>query len=245
MMGEQRRRDLESHVQKTLELLKEYEDQLRLSDDPRKKRRLEGEITQLRQLLASYQAQLAAPGQPDGTSRVPIEFVNRENELHLLHVERLRAARSPYTLISAPAGYGKTYLLQRLLHTVESDETLRQRWCSRYVDCGAGAGDQVDHVVYAITETSQQHGNGPDAATDRVCDCVVQELSAPYPEGRRAVLLIFDAVERLEEAARAWLYALLHELRRRTRLASQDIITVRVIVAGRNAELFWEGYERA
>ena len=52
-MGEQRRRDLESHVQETLELLKEYEDRLRLSDDPRERRRVEGEIAQLRQSLAS------------------------------------------------------------------------------------------------------------------------------------------------------------------------------------------------
>jgi hypothetical protein len=245
MMGDQRRRDLESHVQETLALLKEYEDQLRLSDDPRERRRVEGEIAQLRHLLASYHAELAAPGQADEASRAQIEFVNRENELHLLHVERLRASRSPYTLISAPPGYGKTYLLQRLLHTVESDEKLRQGWCSRYVDCGAAAGDQVGHVVHAITGASLQHGNGPDVATDRVCDCVVQELSAPYPDGRRAVLLTFDAVERLEEATRAWLCTLLHELRQRTRPASQDIITVRVIVAGRNAELFWEGYEQA
>ena len=179
-----------------------------------------------------------------------IEFVNRENELHLLRVERLRASRSPYTLISAPAGYGKSYLLQRLIYTITSDETLRQKWCVRYVNFGTQVMNQIAHVVRITSPRNQVLSekpglwNEPDTATDLVCDTVVQELSTPLPEGRRAVLLIFDAVEQLEKKARQWLYTLLDDLRKRTRPGHQEIITVRVIIAGRNVELFWEGYQQ-
>ena len=176
-----------------------------------------------------------------------IEFVNREDELHRLQVERLRASRSPYTLVGAPAGYGKSYLLQRLVSIVESDATLRQRWCVRYVDFGPtktfDPGAQIAHVVHSITGSAAQ--NGRDMVVDQVCHAVLQELSTPLPDGRRAVLLIFDAVERLNEESRQWLSTLLNDLYRRAYLGHQEIITVRVIIAGRNVEQFWERYEQA
>jgi len=171
-----------------------------------------------------------------------VEFVNRERELQLLKVERLRASRSPYTLISAPAGYGKTCLLLRLIQTIAADETLCHRWSVCYVDCASGTQDQVTCIVHCITGPSSQVQS---TATDQVCDYVLQHLSTPAPEGRRAVLLIFDAVERLEKKARGWLAALLNDLRTRTRPGDQEIITVRVIMAGRNVESFWEDYTRA
>ena len=170
-------------------------------------------------------------------------FVNREDELRLLQVERLRASRSPYTLINAPAGYGKSYLLQHLIYTIESNETIRQKWCIRYVDFCLETGDQVADIVHSISGATLQ--DKADVIPDVVCSYVVQELSAPLPDERRAVLLVFDGVERLEKDACQWLYTLLHNLRRQTRVGYQEIVTVRVIVAGRNAESFWEGYERA
>jgi hypothetical protein len=57
--------------------------------------------------------------------------------------------------------------------------------------------------------------------------------------------LIFDAVERLDKESQEWLYGLLNGLRRRSHLGAQEIITVRVIIAGRSTERFWEGYEQA
>ena len=172
----------------------------------------------------------------------PPAFVDRERELGLLNVERLRASRSPYTLVNAPAGYGKSYLLRHLIQALEADDTLREKWCVRYADFPA-SGDFIAHVVRAIS--GRASGAAPELSAGGVCDTVLHELSAPLAEGRRAVLLIFDGVGRLGAAARAWLYSLLNELRQRTHPGQQEIIVVRVIIAGRDAEAFWEGYQGA
>jgi hypothetical protein len=175
------------------------------------------------------------------------EFVDREGELSLLEPERLRASRSPYTLISAPAGYGKSCLLRYLVNTIESAELLGEKWCVRYLDLGLveakGPEGQVAHIAHAIAGLPALRAG--DLTTDEVVSAVVQRLSKPLPEGRQAVLLIFDAVEQLSEGSRRWLYALLNDLRRRSHLDAQEIITVRVIIAGRSVERFWEGYEQA
>lgn len=333
-MNQQRRRDLKAHIQETLQLLKEYDDKRRLSDDPLEKRRCERRTAELRQLLDAYQIELSMMDQRDGASvaRVlmasvttgegappvleieddlageilavlreirdttagftsliealkqqgititgdgnivgsnnqvivvkgdaaqnairqisdvlcagEIEFVNRENELYLLGVERLRASLSPYTLLSAPAGYGKSYLLRHLVDAVESDETLREKWHCCYVDCAPREEheDQVAALVHVIAGLSLPDRSESDVSAGIVCDHIVQELSTPLPDGRRAVLLIFDGVERIDEQARWWLYALLHNLRTRTRAGYREIVTVRVIIAGRDVGSFWDGY---
>jgi hypothetical protein len=53
----QRCADLAESIGETLELIKQYEDQRRLADDPKVKRRAEREIADLRSQLAAYQAE--------------------------------------------------------------------------------------------------------------------------------------------------------------------------------------------
>jgi len=170
-------------------------------------------------------------------------FVNREHELALLHPERLRASHSPYVLINAPAGYGKSYLLQHLITTTQADPLLRQAWHVCYVDMSRSASEQVDHVLQAISGRSPP--SQADTSIDAVCDTMLKQLTAPTSKERRALLLMLDAVERLDDDARDWLQALLHQLRRRTWSAQGEIFTVRVLIAGRDVETFWDGFEQA
>ncbi|HEX6383437.1 MAG TPA: hypothetical protein VF177_02095 [Anaerolineae bacterium] len=55
---ERRLRDLQNHIEEDAELLKDYEDELRYTDDPRRKRRIQREIERQRKSLADYQQQL-------------------------------------------------------------------------------------------------------------------------------------------------------------------------------------------
>jgi hypothetical protein len=252
-------------------------------------------------------------------------FVNREDELQRLNVERLRASRSPYTLINAPAGYGKSHLLKRLANDIQADDVLRARWRFRYVDLRSQApksgevldplelgevsdpelGEVSDPELGEVSDRSPSPRSGdlrrttedrpsprsgdlrrttedrpsprsgdfrrttedqvtyimralmggempdpsPDLATriDYACDYILHKLTLPPSPGRErpAVLLIFDGVERLEAAVQQWLYDLLYVLRQRIQPGYREIFTVRVIIAGRNVEAFWEGYQRA
>ena len=181
-----------------------------------------------------------AAADPTALPLPPIEFVDRERELNMLRAERLRASHSPYVLINAPAGYGKSYLLARLVATITSDERLAMAWGLRYLDCSRLAGEQI--VAMAESIIGQPAPDGLKEATAVVCDFVLGELAAPLDAGRRAALLIFDGVERLHPQARGWVYELLRELRARTRIGHRELIVVRVIIAGRRVEAFWEGY---
>lgn len=54
----ERQQQLEDAIRESLGLIKEYEDKLRLSDDPKEKRRCERNIAEQRELLANYRAEL-------------------------------------------------------------------------------------------------------------------------------------------------------------------------------------------
>ena len=56
--SQQRINDLEDHLQKDYQLLKELEDKNRLEDDPRKKKYLESEIKRIEQSIKKYQTKL-------------------------------------------------------------------------------------------------------------------------------------------------------------------------------------------
>ena len=57
LVNRKRCEDLAGHIHDTLHLIKEYEDQRRLTDDPKVKRRADREIADLRSQLAAYEAE--------------------------------------------------------------------------------------------------------------------------------------------------------------------------------------------
>ncbi len=215
---------------------------LSLELDGQRKVVLEARLGDLEQERVAFEVELerleAALRVVAGAAFDEIEFVNREDELRQLDLERLRAMRSPYTLIGAPAGYGKSYLLQRLIAFAQAGHAVADRWTLRYVDCGSGDGNQIALVSQSLA------GQATDDV-DAVCDAIVQNLAARSSHGRKAVLVIFDAVERLAPASRQWVYNLLFTLRQYTHIDRREIIIVRMIIAGRNPEQFWDGYESA
>jgi hypothetical protein len=179
-------------------------------------------------------------------------FVDRERELDLLDVERLRASRSPYTLIGAPAGYGKTCLLRQVMRAAGASEEIGRRWSLRYVEFqrpgngdGAEGGDADRIASLAAALAGEDVQGDPAALLDQVCAQVVQKLAAPLDKGRRAVLILLDGVERLNEGARQWLYELLGRCYQRTRTGAREIVVLRAVLAGRDVERFWEGYALA
>ena len=186
-------------------------------------------------------------GSPTARSIIPadFDFVNRERALAQLSPAHLKASQSPYILISAPAGYGKSYLLYRLLQLMQNqaEEACETQWQCRYIDFSQQRREQIPYIISEIT--GEAFRDERSVAINFVCDCITQKLSAPHAEGRCAVLLLFDSVEQLFESARQWLYSLLHELRTRTHVDFEEIITVRVVIAERNVESFWEGFKRA
>jgi hypothetical protein len=63
---EQRCADLGENIRETLALITQYEEQRRLTDDPRTKRRAEREIVDLKRQLSGYQAEARELGCDDG-----------------------------------------------------------------------------------------------------------------------------------------------------------------------------------
>ncbi|MBN1937600.1 MAG: ATP-binding protein, partial [Anaerolineae bacterium] len=250
--------ELENRIRESYNLVSEYETMRQVEDDPRTRLDQDRQIAAQWSLIHSYLddylnrvallhlvvpddiRQIAAhfPALTVHAESTQIEFVNRDQELDRLDAERLRASRSPYTLIGAPAGYGKSYLLKRILGRIESDEAAAQAWTCRYVDLGLVDGDPPACIARALI-------GQPARDVQTVVDQIIQALAAPSAGARRAVLLMFDAVERLDAATAQWLHDLFSTLRARTWIDGREIIVVRIIVAGRTPETFWADYERA
>ena len=120
-----RREDLEEHIRETLDLIREYEEKRRLSDDPKEQRDYEQEITDLRRLLARYQAELdeleKRAEAPSGTlwpPNIPNEryypLPGRERDLDTL-LDVLAAPQAPpVVVIDGLGGLGKTAMAVEL-----------------------------------------------------------------------------------------------------------------------------------
>lgn len=197
---------------------------------------LQIELENKRAEVASLAANIQAARQTPPDAPTPDDFVNRETEFRQLTAERLRAAHSPYILVCAPAGYGKTCLLRRLMTLLAAPQ-----WESRYVAAAPPAPLDIVAIAQSIAPAAPL---APADAIPALCNAVLHALTAA-PGDDPAMLLLFDDLDRLDAPTAQWLCALLDALYRRTRLNNREVYTVRVILAGRDTDAFWEGYRRA
>jgi LuxR family glucitol operon transcriptional activator len=119
-----RRKDLESSIQETLDLIKQYEEKRRLADDPKEQKDCERQIADLRQLLEEYRAELSELEEADGPqielwpSNIPAEryypLPGREQALSQLLKALQDPQGPPAVVVDGLGGIGKTAMAVEL-----------------------------------------------------------------------------------------------------------------------------------
>lgn len=124
MLNQKRQRNLESGIQDTLDLIKQYEEKRRLADDPKEQRDCERQIADLRHLLEEYQAELTELEEASELQRtlwpssIPDEryylLPGREQHLGQLLKALQDAEGPPVVVIDGLGGIGKTAIAVEL-----------------------------------------------------------------------------------------------------------------------------------
>ncbi len=208
--------------------------------------------TKYKDLLAMLKSRneptpLAGQTRAEFTQREDSDFVNRKIELAALNSEKLETAYSQCVLISAPAGYGKSRLLTRLLETMQKNEFASWNW--RYVDMSRRDGSK-NAIAYFWEQVCQQpfaSEYDEKKAEETVCNYVLEKLSvSPEDESSCGVLLLIDAVDTLPAEDEKWLFGVFNEIVTGSYINYEKGIPsfpVRLILAGRKVEVFWRRYQ--
>jgi hypothetical protein len=123
-MRHRRKQDLQVSFHETLDLIRQYEEKRRLSDDPREKKECERQIADLRQLLEEYREELseleeiAKPQTELWPSVIPDEryypLPGRERDLDQL-LKAFQDPQGPSTIVfDGLGGIGKTAMAVEL-----------------------------------------------------------------------------------------------------------------------------------
>lgn len=123
-LSQKRQADLQDNIRQTLELIKEYEEKRRLSDEPKQQRDSERQLADLRRLLQEYGAELTElqkVTQPIGTTwpaSIPDEryytLPSREQILEDLLITLQDSQGTAVIVIDGLGGMGKTALAAEL-----------------------------------------------------------------------------------------------------------------------------------
>lgn len=176
-------------------------------------------------------------------------FVNREIELSTLDPGKLYDSYWQCALVSAPTGYGKTRLMDRIVAKVKQDPNHQYKWNVCKIDLG-NCGKAIETIVYIsetlIGEKVPSDEKIESTLKNKVCKHILEEMSKPITEGKfRNVLLIFDAIETLDSPAREWLWSLMHDSVIGSYIdyeKGDSPFKLRFIFSGIEAETFWEEY---
>jgi tetratricopeptide (TPR) repeat protein len=210
--SQKRHKDLKASILDTLELIKEYEDEFRLSDDPIKKRHCKLQIAKQRELLESYQAELKRleetiiemPQDSQSTSPIKVslaklpstnpELFGREKELKMLNDAWTNPNINIVTLV-AWGGVGKTALVNSWLRQMEQENF---RGAERvfgwsFYSQGASEGKPASADVFIASALRWFGDPEPEKGTpwekgERLAECVKKQKT----------LLILDGIEPLQ-----------------------------------------------
>ncbi|HEV7771727.1 MAG TPA: hypothetical protein VGO48_00410 [Conexibacter sp.] len=186
------------------------------------------EVQHLEALLA------AAREQDDAITssyrEVSLRFVNRERELERL----LRPQRRRYVTVEAPAGYGKTYLLQRVQRAFVDQDPLSRR--SLYVSLKRSKIELPLRLEFRDADGASVFSGSLDSSAALVADLAAFVTARHVSE----VLLLFDDVEHLlaPDADAFWLTFLVGL---ENALSAVDGLEMRGIFAGRRVVSRWTG----
>lgn len=195
---------------------------------------------------------LAGQDQPQAANiqEGDFEFVDREVELEMLAPPKLQNSYWQCALISAPAGYGKSRLLTRLIEKIRENSESYAQWNWRYIDmakCGA-PNKAIGYFWEQICE--RPFLNSYDEATSRkqVCDHILENLNVHPASGSSCgVLLLIDSVDDLTPASEQWLFSVFNGAVTGSYIdydKGRTSFPVRLVLAGRQVEAFWTRYKR-
>ena len=164
-----------------------------------------------------------------------LEFANREQEMSLLKDFLIKRSPPSHILIDAPAGYGKSFMLRRLL-----DPMKLAGWCWYLLDVRSGGHMLPEELIRCLI---QQLAGSSSQSIERISsrekleDKLLSMLSVLFRSCKGGVLVI-DSVDDLTESKSAeWLRKFLKEIPRKIR---DDCKQFSVVISGRQAKRFWK-----
>lgn len=176
------------------------------------------------------------------------EFVNREIELGTL--EKFYDSYWQCALVSAPTGYGKSRLLQRLIDRVQENDGLKKKWNYRYIDLAVCKNPEniIDYLWEEICGDKRTDSYTEEEKLKDVCREILDGMSKPVGRGpARGVLLMIDSIENVRPSDTAWFAQVFHEIITGSYIdyeRNQVAFPVRLILSGTNTESFWKEYKK-
>jgi len=169
--------DLAANIDSTLELIRQYEQQRLLTDDPRTRLRAEHNIKDLRDQMAAYEQERheLACGDTviDARLRVPMEDAIRPGAAESGRDQRHQYVAPPPDLSQAD----RSKLAGLLYDSGRVAYTSRTALCLEIdIDPGRLTFMQVGDRDFAIQLVAQLHKTGNIAALRRLCEAIAPEL---------------------------------------------------------------------
>jgi hypothetical protein len=179
------------------------------------------------------------------------DFVNREIELATLDpLKKLPISYWQCALISAPAGYGKSRFLARLVEDIRKNPDAFAKWNWRHVDmskCDAPGG-KIAYFWEQICNRPFESDLDLKSARKQVCEHILMNLSShPASDSPCGVLLLIDSLDDLTPETEEWLFRVFNEVVTGSYTdyaKGKASFPVRLILTGRDIEAFWPRYRR-